>query len=248
MNVFNDLFEDIQSNRRFAGIMVGIVTNIEDPDNLGRVKVRLLNRSTPDHETDFIRVMTPMAGSNWGMFFLPEVGDEVLVAFGDGDISRPYVLGSLWNKNNTQPAKVEEGGKNNTRIIKSKEGHTISFSDDTEKDPGIKIQTKQGLILNLLDKDGGKTMSLSDGSGNMIEIKSDDGKGTFETKTEITIKSDQGTIKLGSSGIEIKGGNIKIEGQQVSIKGTSMKIEGSSDVTVNSSGVTNVKGSMVKVN
>lgn len=248
MDVFNDLFEDIQANKRFAGIMVGVVTNIEDPDKLGRVKVRLINRSTSDYETDFIRVMTPMAGAEWGMFFLPEVGDEVLVAFGDGDISRPYVLGALWNDKNKQPASIEDGGKNNTRIIKSKAGHCITFIDDTEKEPRIKIMTKQGLLLDLLDKDGGKTITLSDGSNNVIEIKSDDGKGKFEAKTEITIKADQGTIKLGSSGIELKGGNIKIEGQQVSIKGTSMKIEGSSDLTVSSSGVTNVKGSMVKIN
>lgn len=247
MDVFNDLFEDIQSNKRFAGITVGVVTNIEDPDKLGRVKVRLINRSTSDYETGFIRVMTPMAGSQWGMFFLPEVGDEVLVAFGDGDISRPYVLGALWNSNNTQPINVE-GGKNNTRIIKSKAGHSIVFMDDTSDEPRIKIMTNQGLMLDLLDKDGSKTITLSDGSSNVIEINSDKGEGSFQTKTKITIKADQGTITLGSSGIELKGGNIKIDGQQVNIKGTTVKLEGSSDLTINSSGVTNVKGSMVKIN
>lgn len=247
--IFTSLFDDVQSNRRFAGgVTVGIVTNIEDPEGLGRVKVRLSNRSEGDYETDFIRVMTPMSGANCGVFFLPAVEDEVLVAFGDGDSSQPYVLGSLWNSKNTQPAKIEDGGENNIRMIRSKEGHTIIFNDDTEKEPGIKIQTKQGLILDLLDKNDGKTISLSDNSGNIIEINSNDGKGKFETKTEITVKSGKGTITLGSDGIVLKGGDIALEGQQISIKGTSVQLEGSSGITVSSNGETNVKGTMVKVN
>ncbi len=247
-DVFNDLFEDVQSNRRFAGIMVGIVTNIEDPAHSGRVRVKLINISENVCETDFIRVVTPMAGAGYGMFFLPEVGDEVLVAFANGDFSRPYVIGFLWNSRNTQPVKIEDGGKNNVRMIKSKEGHTIIFNDDTEKEPGIKIQTKQGLILNLSDKNDEKTISLSDNSGNIIEINSNDGKGKFETKTEITVKSGKGTITLGSDGIVLKGGDIALEGQQISIKGTSVQLEGSSGITVSSNGETNVKGTMVKVN
>ena len=90
------LFEVAGINDRFYGVVVGIVTNNQDPDNMHRVKVRFpwLNQ---DHESNWARVATSMAGNGRGAYFLPEVDDEVLVAFEHGLIDQPYVIGSLWN-------------------------------------------------------------------------------------------------------------------------------------------------------
>jgi uncharacterized protein involved in type VI secretion and phage assembly len=80
------------------------------------------------HETDWIRVATMMAGNDRGSFFMPEVNDEVLLAFEQGDPRFAYVVGFLWNDKDKPPAQhVRE------RVFKSKNGHTIRFLDSTPK-------------------------------------------------------------------------------------------------------------------
>ena len=83
-------------NGRILGVVTGVVTNNKDPDKLGRVKVRFPWLSDTD-ESWWARVASPMAGKDRGVFFLPEVDDEVLVAFEHGDPRFPYVIGALWN-------------------------------------------------------------------------------------------------------------------------------------------------------
>src|SRR5437868_30783 len=109
------------------GVVVGIVTNNQDPDGLGRVKVRFPWLSDTDEST-WARVAAPMAGKDRGAYFLPEVDDEVLVAFEHGDPRFPYVLGALWN-GNAQPFLTNEDGKNDLRVIRSRSGHTIVLND-----------------------------------------------------------------------------------------------------------------------
>ncbi|MEA3008362.1 MAG: hypothetical protein QOJ91_54 [Sphingomonadales bacterium] len=93
-----------------AGVMTAVVTQNQDPDGLGRVKLRLAAAGEGD-ETDWARIVAPVAGAARGTFFLPEVGDEVLVAFDHGDIRFPYVLGALWSRFN-RPPKVDDDGRN----------------------------------------------------------------------------------------------------------------------------------------
>ena len=150
MSIFEMLAQQPQE-QAFCGITIGIVTDIKDPDKKNRVKVRLLNRSDSTQETDFIRVMTPMSGKQYGMFFLPEVGDEVLVGFVDGDFSDPYVLGSLWNTKAPAPVTVQDG-KNELRTVKSKTAHQLEFNDGEEK-PGVTLTTAQESRLAMDDKE-----------------------------------------------------------------------------------------------
>src|SRR2546426_9457473 len=82
--------------KKLYGVVAGIVTNNEDPDGLGRVKIRFPWLSE-DNESWWARIAAPMAGKERGAYFLPEVDDEVLVAFEHGDVNFPYVLGALWN-------------------------------------------------------------------------------------------------------------------------------------------------------
>ena len=95
------------------GVTIGIVTNNHDPEGLGRVKLKLPWLSE-DIETHWARVATPMAGNGRGLYVLPDVDDEVLVAFEHGMVEFPYVLGSLWNGKDTPP-ETNEDGKNNRR-------------------------------------------------------------------------------------------------------------------------------------
>ena len=109
-----------------TGVVVGKVTDVKDPENLGRVKVRYPHMS--DTTTDWVPVASIMAGSDRGCFFMPEVDDEVLLAFQHGDGNHPYVIGCIWNPVQKPPAKDPR-----LRMIKSKNGHSIQFVDSTPK-------------------------------------------------------------------------------------------------------------------
>ncbi len=112
---------------RINGVVIGIVTNNEDPEGMGRVKVRFPWLSDED-ESNWARVTTFMAGNERGVYFLPEVDDEVLVIFEHGDMRFPYVIGSLWNGEDAPPSDNRDG-ENNIRIIKSRSGHEIRLVD-----------------------------------------------------------------------------------------------------------------------
>jgi uncharacterized protein involved in type VI secretion and phage assembly len=112
---------------RYYGVVPALVTNNKDPDGHGRIKVRF-PWLTPDDETDWIRMATLMAGMKRGTYFLPEVGDEVLVAFEQGEVHRPLCIGVMWNGQDPSP-HTNADGKNDVRLIKSRSGHKLIFDD-----------------------------------------------------------------------------------------------------------------------
>ena len=124
--------EDRAAASRIFGVVVGIVTNNQDPEGLGRVKVKIPCLSDVD-ESFWARVAAPMAGKRRGTYFLPEVDDEVLVAFEHGDVRFPYVLGALWNGKMPRPS-TNNDGKNNVRMIKSRSGHVVKLNDEDGKE------------------------------------------------------------------------------------------------------------------
>lgn len=117
MSITDILEQKKRSDSRIYGVVVGIVTNNKDTEKLGRVKVKIPRLSGED-ESNWARVTSFMAGKERGAFFLPEVDDEVLVAFEYGDINMPYVIGSLWNGKDVPPENNSDG-KNNIRVIRS---------------------------------------------------------------------------------------------------------------------------------
>jgi uncharacterized protein involved in type VI secretion and phage assembly len=134
MNILDLLLPETESESRAGkifGVVVGVVTNNQDPEKMGRVKVRFpwLNETDESH---WARVATLMAGKDRGTWFLPEVDDEVLVAFGHGDVRFPYVVGALWNGVDTPP-RDNDDGKNNERVVKSRLGHELIFGDEGGK-------------------------------------------------------------------------------------------------------------------
>ncbi len=200
------------------GVAPAIVTNNQDPEGLGRVKVRFPWLSD-DNETDWIRVATLMAGPDRGSFFLPEVGDEVLVGFQHGDINAAYVIGALWNGQH-KPPETNSDGKNSIRKFRSRSGHEIVFNDD--KDSGqekIEIHTKSGHRIVLDDSTGAEKIELIDRTGsNKIVIDSG--------KNSITIESMN----------------------QISLKATNIEIEASGNLTLKANAVLTIKGLPVKIN
>jgi uncharacterized protein involved in type VI secretion and phage assembly len=112
------------NNERTQGIIIGKVTAVKDKENLGRIQVTYPWLNGPVQR--MVPVASPMAGTERGMFFMPEVDDEVLLAFNHGMFDHPYVIGFLWNHQQKAPSPDER-----QRMIKSKNGHTIRFVDST---------------------------------------------------------------------------------------------------------------------
>ena len=183
MNGF-DLLIDARINGRrsggIQGVVIGIVTNNEDPDGMGRVKVKFPWLSDAD-ESNWARIATPMAGAERGIYFLPEVDDEVLVAFEHGDVRLPYVIGALWNGQDAPPEDNADGS-NNIRVIKSRSGHVIRLNDEDGREK-----------IEIIDKSE-KNSIVIDTAENTIAITTD---------KDITFSATQGTIKLEAQNIEI---------------------------------------------
>ena len=177
-SVLSDLLLPAKGMRALT-VAIGLVTNNQDPDGLGRVKVKYPWLGESD-ESYWARLVVPMAGKDRGTWFLPEVNDEVLVAFEQGSIDHPYVLGSLWNGVDTPPDSNDDG-KNNHRVIKSRSGHLFRF-DDTEGSEKIEIIDKSGK--------------------NRITINTAENSLSLEASGDISLKA-QGKIKLSGTGIEI---------------------------------------------
>jgi len=233
----------------FLGVTVGVVTDIDDPEKLGRLKVRILNRDKSDYETDFIRVMTPMAGKKWGSFFFPEVGDEVLLAFNQGDINRPYVLGALWNKEYPPPAAIENQ-QNHIRKVKTKSGHEIIFDDENEKE-SITVKTPKELSLTLDDQN--EIIKITDAQGNnLISIDSQKGEIKVTGENKLSLLSGRSSVTLDSqkNSVDLESGqSLNIKAQQINIKAnTSLNLQGGTELTAQSSGKTNISGTIVKIN
>ncbi|NES22098.1 MAG: phage tail protein [Symploca sp. SIO3E6] len=180
----SELLLDNQSHQAIAariyGVVVGIVTNNEDPEGLGRVKVKFPWLSDED-ESDWARIATLMAGNARGTYFLPEVEDEVLVAFERGDVRLPYVIGSLWNGKDLPPASNEDGN-NNLRVIQSRSGHVIRLNDEEGAE-----------TIEIIDKTENNSIVI-DTATNSIAITTDG---------DITLSASQGKIKLEAQNIEI---------------------------------------------
>jgi len=192
---------------RISGVVVGLVTNNQDPDKLGRVKLKFPWLSDVD-ESNWARIAVLMAGKDRGTFFLPEVDDEVLVAFEHGDVRFPYVIGALWNGKDTPPLDNSDG-KNNIREIKSRSGHVIKLNDEDGKE-----------TVEVIDKSA-KNSIVIDTAKNTI---------TVTTDKDITLSASKGTITLDAQSVEIKSSQAtKIEAQgTMDVKATgTMTIKGS---------------------
>ena len=206
------------SERKFYGLAVGIVTN--NLDQLGRVKVRMPWFSGSE-ESAWARVSVPMAGMNRGTYFIPQVNDEVLLAFEHGDIRHPYVIGSLWNSQDFPPEPLQSDPIQK-RTIRTQAGHELAF-DDLEQSVTILTSTQQKIEL----------------TADKIEISNMTGthKITIDnTGQNITIQAAAGNIEL-----KAPTGKISLQGAQVELNSTL-------STDVKSAASCNVQAPLVKIN
>lgn len=202
--------EEREADGFLTGLAVAIVTDNEDPDGLARVRVRLPWQDESDFSY-WARTAMPMAGTGRGTYFLPEVGDEVLVGAENGDPSHLYVLGALWNGKDKPPA-TNSDGKNNERVIFSRSGHVLRFIDDDAK-PQVELSLTDGKRL-LLDNDGA---TVEDGNGNVIKIDSTSNSIEVTAGKDLSLKAAKVSIEASGS-MDIKAsGTLTLKGAMVQI-------------------------------
>lgn len=182
---------------RVYGVVVAVITSVDDREQLGRIRVRFSFGGCT--ESAWARIASPWAGSQKrGAYFVPQVDDEVLVAFADGNLGHPYILGFLWSQSAPPPESSPKAGRT---VLRSARGHTIEI-DDTK--------ARIALLTN-----GGCRVVLDD-SSNSVEIGVPRAKGVDVEHANATFKLD------GSTGnVSIKSnGDISIEGTNISITAT----------------------------
>ena len=179
---------------RWYGAFPALVTDIVDPEGLGRVKISL--PWSPDtagarYET-WARLATFMAGNNRGSWFIPDVDDEVLIVFEGGDPRRPYVIGSLWNGKDKPPESMDGAGKNFKKVLRSRNGVKLTMDDNDGREQFI-LETPGGQKLTL--KDGPGVVEVVDSNGNSIKMEASGI--TITASAKVTINASQVAVSAG---------------------------------------------------
>ena len=233
-----------------GSLTIGLVTNNEDPDDLNRVKVTFPYLSDSE-ESAWARVMQPGGGAGRGWTVIPEVGDEVLVGFEHGDIDHPFVLGGLTNGTDTAPLTAGGGmvdsGAVVARAMTSRLGHEIYLADGSEDaDQFVRLKTAGDEAVLELAKTRVDLLS----SANPMKLHNDNGSIEIDADGNITITGANITIE-GSGDITVDGGaNVNVtSGAAAKVEaGAALDLKAGAPATLESSAITNVKGSMVKIN
>lgn len=171
--------------QRENGILIGIVADLDDPDKLGRVRVKFPHLN--NELSDWARIVAPMSGKQRGFFMRPEVDDEVLVVCEQGDPCRPNVVGGLWSMVDKPPTDDGKPVDNNWRFFRSRSGHLLKFDD-----------TSNAERIEIIGKDGDHKIVI-DVSGKKIEISCASG--------DIAISAPQGKLSVNAKDVEINASN-----------------------------------------
>jgi uncharacterized protein involved in type VI secretion and phage assembly len=199
----------LEAGGYLKGVAIGVVTQNQDPDGLCRVKVRFAWHDKP-RESYWARLAMPMAGPDRGLVLIPEVGDEVLVAFEREDLRFPYVLGALWN-GKEKPPFANDDGKNDKRIFKSRKKHQLLFDDGAKG--VVELAHEKGRKI-VFDDNG---FAVQDENGNLVKVDSNSGAMTIEAKGQLNIKAVSITLEATGT-LEIKAGaTLTIRGSVVNI-------------------------------
>ena len=178
--------------RTINGVVIGTVKSVDDPESLGRVQLTFPWMNEAEPESNWARIAAPMSGGERGFQFMPEVDDEVLVAFEQGDLRFPYVIGGLWNGQQKPPRTDPK-----KRAIKTVSDHTLEF-DDTDGAEKISLLWKGDKPSFELEQD---KITIALNATCKITMES----------SGISIEFDSGNkITVDSSGVTVKGTQIKL--------------------------------------
>lgn len=257
MDFYDQLLEQTckSTDERMSSVTTGKVVKNWDKDHPGMVQVELFLSESGKNRTDWVRVAQPYAGKNFGFYFLPEVGDEVVLAFNQGDRDHPIVIGSLWSKVNPTPEDALSE-KNDTKTLRTKSGNELAFSDESKKE-AVLLHTKGNLTL-LMDDAAHKIYIQDKDEKNIVTIDSESGTITVKAKNKVVLEVGDGSLTLDQnakkatlamSNIEINAKqSIKLKGQNVAIEGAMTDVKANGNMNVKAGGILTLKGAMAKIN
>lgn len=237
------------------GIMIGVIVENFNKDFPGMVKVELLVRELKRNISDWMRIVTPYGGSDWGMYSIPEIGDEVLVIFEQGNINKPYVIGSVYKADDKFHKKASKEN-NDTKKIRTRGGHEVTFYDEDKKQY-VDIKTPKELNIRLDDEKNkisvtdkeNKNSIIIDVENSKITISGDKKIILQSNSSKINIEGDSNNITAKSSSIKIEGSNsVKLKAQSLDIEAGMLNVKASNVLNLKSDGVANLKGAIVKIN
>ena len=267
---FFDIVDDVARHQmektdmwdnRINGIMVCTVVKNYDKEKQGFVQVNITTRDYSENRLVWARMAIGYGGDKWGSYFIPEVGDQVIVAFEQGCIEKAFIIGSV-PKSNSSFMKGAFDENNKIKRFKSRNGNTIDVIDEKEgegdKDK-ITVTTAKSLHKLELDNDKKKIL-ISDKDGeNKIEIKTENGQMEIFSKQKLTIKVGDNikVIMNGSNGtVSIEASKIKLEAtdsaeiksnNRVNMEGGNVAVSGNSMLKLKSSGPVSVDGTPIKL-
>jgi type VI secretion system secreted protein VgrG len=230
-----------------AEIQQATVISNNDPKGMGRIKVQFPWQKDDGVNTPWIRMSNPHAGKGKGIYFIPEEKEEVLVGFEGGNAEKPFVIGAMYNGNETSGFKSP---KNDKKVIQTRSGTNIMFDDAKGS---ITITDKSG--ANTIVLNGTDTISIS--SANKIAVSSNhisfSGAESVSIDSKKVTLSGSESIVLGSGkaslNLEAGGNKATLSGLDVTVDGTNTStLNGNSKVTVNATGQTIISGAIVKLN
>ena len=270
-----DIFEEVSEksvlktetgDNRIFGVVVGEVVKNYDDKFPGRVCVSLHTRDAEANELKWARIAMPSGGAEWGHYFLPEIGDQVLVTFEEGIVDRPYVIGCVQKSSNQFLSKSKHKENQHKRIV-TRHGSTIEFEDVGDGDGGdgdgskdkIRIYTADEAHSIVLDNDK-KFIEIKDKDENaQIRMKTENGDVLIKAAKKITINAGD-TVTMVLNG---ENGKITIQCQDFAINATGkvmldatgkMALSGSQftadsqgAMKLNSSGLAQISGSIIKI-
>jgi uncharacterized protein involved in type VI secretion and phage assembly len=200
---------DLEAGGVVKGVAIAVVTQNQDPENLCRVKVSFPWHDKPS-ESYWARLATPMAGKDRGLVVIPEVGDEVLVAFEREDLRFPCVLGGLWNGQDGPP-RSNRDGNNDDRIFQSRKKHYLLFKDGAQG--AVEIAHEKGRMV-VLDDD---SVIVKDENGNSFAIDCRANAITIQAVGNLKIKAASITIEATGT-LDVKAsGTLGLRGALVNI-------------------------------
>lgn len=197
LQLFRKVFEDEPSpnkQKKITGTVVGKVISNVDPEGLGRVQI-----AYPGLDEKLISPKAKVVSQDIGNYFMPDIGEDVLVTFEKGDFDRPLVTGSYWNVSNKHP----EGSTpdNFRKVIQSRTGHKIVL-DDTPGKGRVTLESMAGATIVLDDQAGSQQILIQDKAGSMIKLQSG-GKLSLEAAGEMILKA-KGDIKIDAKNVNVK--------------------------------------------
>lgn len=234
------------SSFNVPGLVVGVVTNVDDPDKAGRVKLKYPAVSA-DIEGPWARIVTLGAGNKRGMVFQPEVNDEVLVAFEGGDPRQPVVLGGLFSGKNVLPEWGVKSGQVQTRRITSRLGHVIELADGT--DPATQHVLLQLSTTSHKIRLGADKLEVEVAAGKPVSIKSGSASFEIDAQSNVTIKGTKVTIQAETEVAITGNSKVGVSSQgQLDLQGSMVSVKGQGTTSVEASGPLTLKGAMVAIN